>query len=152
VKAESRPEGRPTATGDSLPDGSDAVEEVRVYQRTARRIVRDPRLTFIQATMAILNLIRQARSSEAPELTIAAIWSEASDFVSSGDRPLDREALVEELAAHDIVDRALRGLLRDGYVRCPECTRLLPDERELDRQRYLRRSALEDALLREEAV
>jgi hypothetical protein len=99
--------------------------------------------------MAILNLIRQARSSEAPELTIAAIWSEAGAFVSSGDRPLDRAALVEELAASDPVEQAIRTQLRKQHDRCETCLRVLPTEEQLDHQRSLRRAALEERLLRE---
>jgi hypothetical protein len=141
-----------TTATPSLPSPSDEVEGIRAYQRAARRIVRDPGLSFVQACMAILNLIREARGSEVAEVTIAAIWAEAGVFVTTGDRPLDREGILEELTASDPLEQAIRAQLRKQHVRCEACLRLLPTEPELDRRRTLRRAALRERLIREEAV
>jgi hypothetical protein len=144
----------PTATTatESLLGPGDTVEEIQTFQRTARRIVRNPDLTVMQVCVALIRLAVEARRTQAPELCQAAIWTEAEVFVMTGERPMDREAIVEALHASDPVEMTLRRLVRDGYVRCPECTRVLPDERALDHRRTLARQSLEDALVREGAV
>jgi hypothetical protein len=135
-----------TTATDSLVVPGDTVQAIKVYQRTARRIVRDPTLSYIQAALAVLRLIQEARKAEAPELAVEAILSEAWGYVSGGERPLDREAIAAELAASDRVDQAIRAQLRKQHARCETCLRLLPDERALDRQRDQRRVALEGAV------
>lgn len=149
------PEGGHPATETKLtrvPDTDAILEEVRSFQRTARRIVRDPALSFIQASMAVLRLIQEGRNTEAPETTVAAIWSEVRGFVGTGDPPMDRSTILELLAASDPVEQAIRAQLRKQHVRCETCLRLLPTEKELDHRRTLTRASLQDALLREEAV
>lgn len=129
------------------------IEEVRSFQRTARRLVRDPRLSVIQACVALVRLAAEARQkAELPELALGAIWGEAGSFVQTGERPMDREAILEAMATTDPVDLALRRLLRDGYAECPTCLRHLPDERAIDYQQQLARRSLMEALFHEEAV
>jgi hypothetical protein len=116
-------------------------------------LVRAPTLTVIQACLALIRLVRDARQrAQAPGLCQEGIWAESGAFIKTGQRPMDREAIVEALAAHDPVELALRGLLRSGLDRCPTCRRRLPTGEALDRQRDLARQGLEADLRREEAI
>jgi tagatose-1,6-bisphosphate aldolase non-catalytic subunit AgaZ/GatZ len=144
-----------TAAGTDSTPGNDteALAEIRAYQSAARRLVRNPDLTTTQTCVALVRLVLDARQrAEAPELCQEAIWAESGTFIKTGARPMDRETIVEALAAHDPVQAALRALLRTGQHRCPRCLRAVPTEEALDRQRDLARQGLEVALIREDAV
>jgi hypothetical protein len=130
-----------------------AVAEVVEYRRAARRIVQDPTLSVSKQCAGLIRLAARARQeAESPDLCQGAIWAEAEVFVTTGERPMDRQDIADALAASDPVDLALRGLLRGGRIRCPRCLRSLLNERELDHQARLARVALEEALVRDEAV
>jgi hypothetical protein len=136
-----------------MSDLTDTTEEVRAYQRAARRTVRSPHLSRDQACAALIRLAQDAREkAKAPEMAQAAIWAESETFIKTGEVPMDREAIVEALVASDPYDRAVRALRRDGYVECPKCLCILPDERSLGKRAKLRRRSLERALIREDAV
>jgi hypothetical protein len=119
-----------------------AITNAEEFRAAGRRISEDPRLTHRQKLAAFIRLGELARTrAEVPEFAQGAVWAELQLFLH-GPPP----------TAPDPVERACRGLVREGYVQCPSCARVLPGEGDFARWAGLRRQAAEWYRTREGAL
>jgi hypothetical protein len=117
--------------------------EVREFRKAARLIMAaaKPRGERLAALMSLANKARQSRAGTLAQM---AIWVESMAFIR-------REPPPTPVQVSDPVEDAVRGLLRQGYGRCPRCLAPLTSERELDRARQRRADEVERRRLFEEA-
>jgi hypothetical protein len=126
-------------------DPEAAVREVQAVRRVARSIARDERLGRQRLVLlaALVELVR--RKALLPSWAQLALWIEAAPLVIGGQTP------APPTTGGDPIERACRFLLRQGFARCPSCSRPLPDDAQLERWRDLRRDAVAEALAGEAA-
>jgi hypothetical protein len=118
------------------------ILEVREYRAAGREIAQRKDLTQRQKLEAFARLAELARQqAELPQMAQSAVHSEFELWLHGP--PPD---------SPDPVERACRGLVREGYIRCPSCRRALPGEEDFRRWERLRLEAIEWYRVREAAV
>jgi hypothetical protein len=111
------------------------IADVQEFRRAARMIAEAKNRTHGDKLAAFIRLGQLVREkAEAPELAQGAVWAELQRFLY-GEPP--------EPSGPDPVERACRGLLREGYARCPSCRRPLPGEEEFSVWEQRRQAILE---------
>jgi hypothetical protein len=123
-----------------LAPSSDILGEIMAIAAAGRRVVARGDLTHRERLLVILELAERSRASAWPYASAHALWAGIKHFLGEADEP-DHGA--------DPVEQALARLHRRGYDRCPECRRpILAGQ--IERQRILRHSAVDEALRREQ--
>jgi hypothetical protein len=117
--------------------------EVREFRKAARLIMAAPKPRR-ERLAALIRLAERARESGSGVLAQQAVWVESKGFIR-------REPPPPPVQVGDPVEDAVRGLLRQGYMRCPSCLSPLSNEQELDRARQRRADEVERRRLFEEA-
>jgi hypothetical protein len=118
------------------------ILEVREYRAAGREIAQRKDLTQRQKLEGFARLAEIARQkAELPQLCQGSVWAEYELWMHGP--PPD---------SPDPVERACRGLVREGYIRCPSCRRGLPGEADFARWEQLRLEAVRWYSIREKAV